>query len=322
MSDERASTLSAADLAGRSRVVYSSVGWIELFDIAADGRVLLGRHVSQREALGLLAGFSEPRPLLVPGESTLARGITADGRAVLVSSHVTKDYEAFLIQSTPPGAVRLAAGDGMAISPDASRAITSSPDFRTFSVVPLERGSARTIPNPDRIAYETLATWLPDGRHFVVVGRQGSDQTRGYVCDVETGVGKPFGAPGVMWPLFTGPPVSPDGRFTVMQDAEGTPKRWPVDGGDPLPIPGVRPEDHPLSFTEDGRALLVAGRSLPVKVERLDLVNGRRTPWITIAPSDTSGLRYAVATIAANGKYWALSISKLLTDLYVVDGLR
>src|SRR5262249_23113661 len=71
----------ASDLAGRSRVVYASISPIELFDIAADGRVLVGRHQQQREVLGRLAGFAEARPLLIPGEASTARGISADGRA-------------------------------------------------------------------------------------------------------------------------------------------------------------------------------------------------------------------------------------------------
>jgi hypothetical protein len=89
-----------------------------------------------------------------------------------------------------------------------------------------------------------------------------------------------------------------------------------------LPIPGARAEDQPLTFTEDGAALLVVGRTLPLEIERLDLTTGQRTPWMTVAPTDRAGLRYAIATITPNGKYWASSTAKLLTDLYVVEGLR
>lgn len=43
---------------------------------------------------------------------------------------------------------------------------------------------------------------------------------------------------------------------------------------------------------------------------------------MTMAPMDPAGLRYAIVTITPNGKYWALSTAKLLTDLYIVEGLR
>jgi hypothetical protein len=105
-------------------------------------------------------------------------------------------------------------------------------------------------------------------------------------------------------------------------DAGGIPKRWPIDGGEPLPIPGAGPEDRPLSFTADGRALFVSGRSLPIVIERLDLADGRRSPWLTLAPGDNAGLRYALATISPDGQHWSLSIARLYTDLYVVEGLK
>ena len=183
-------------------------------------------------------------------------------------------------------------------------------------------GPTRQIPNPAGIEYGSIGTWLPDGKRFVVVGLKPPDPSRGYVIDVASGAGKPFGSAGVTWSLFTGPPVSPDGKYAVLQDVDGTPKRWPLDGGDPLPIPGLRPEDQPVMWTEDGAALFVSGSSIPIPITRLDLATGRRTPWTTIAPTDSAGLRYAIATITPNGKYWSLSAAKLLTDLYVVDGLR
>jgi hypothetical protein len=84
----------------------------------------------------------------------------------------------------------------------------------------------------------------------------------------------------------------------------------------------LQPEDRPLVFTEDGAALLVARRSLPIEITRVDLRSGARTPFLTLAGSDNAGVRLAVPTITANGKYWALSTARLFTDLYVVQGLR
>jgi hypothetical protein len=102
----------------------------------------------------------------------------------------------------------------------------------------------------------------------------------------------------------------------------GTYLRWPVDGGEPLPIPGLIAGDLPLAWTEDAAALFVGGTTVPISIVRLELATGKRTPWKTIAPSDAAGLRYATLTISPNGKYWALATAKLLTDLFVVEGLR
>jgi Tol biopolymer transport system component len=316
-------TLRAVDLGGRSRAVYSSIAWIELFDIAPDGRVLLGRQHPQREVLALLDGYTEPRPIIIPGgEASQIGGVMPDGRTALVSNHVPKEYEAFVARSDRAGAVRLSAGHAVALSPDGSEAMTADADVQTLFIVPLGMGPTRAIPNPEGIEYVSPITWLPDGKRFVVVGHKGSDPSRAFVCDVESGAAKPFGEPGVMWTIFTGPPVSPDGKYVVLQGADGISKRWPIEGGEAIAIPGARAEDQPSTFTEDGAAIFVAGRSLPIAIERLDLATGDRTPWITVEPTDNAGLRYALAAITPNGKYWALSTAKLLTDLFVVEGLR
>jgi sugar lactone lactonase YvrE len=314
--------LHAVEPGGRTRIVYASIGLVQLFDVAPDGRVLMGRHQGQREVLALLRGFEEPRPLVVAGETSLARGISGDGTAVLVSNHAPNEYETFVVRSDRPGAVRLSAGDGVAISPDGASALTTSSDYRTVYVTPLGMGPTREVPNPDGIEYSGLPAWHPDGKRILSVGRKGSEAPRGFVLDLATGAARPFAEAGVTWQPYIQPPVSPDGRYAVLHDAAGTPKRWPIEGGAGLAIQGALPEDEPLTFTEDGTALFVAGRTLPVAIERIDLATGRRTPWITVAPTDRAGLRYSVAAITPSGRYWALSTAKLLTDLYVVEGLR
>ena len=313
--------LYASDLSGRLRVVYPSVTTIELFDIAADGRLLLGSHIPERGAVALLAGDREPRALVVPGETSLARTISRDGRTVLVANQLPKTYETYMIRSDRPGATAIGQGESLAISPDGQSALLSSTDYSSFSVAPLGMGSAHTVPNPDGIAYLSIPSWLPDGRRFVVTARKGPD-ARAYVRDVTTGAGEPFGPVGLHWNLFYGPPVSPDGKFVVLMTAGEPFMRCPLNGGDPIPIPGLLPDDLPVTWTEDGAALFVVAKSAPGQFVRLDLESGRRTPWLNAAPTDSAGLRFYVATITPNGKFWSLSVSKLFTDLYVVDGLR
>jgi Tol biopolymer transport system component len=183
-------------------------------------------------------------------------------------------------------------------------------------------GAPRAIPNPDGIGYLSIPGWMPDGKQFVVAGRKGTEPSRGYLIDVATGSAKAFAAPGVAWSQFTGPPVSPDGRYVVLEDKDGTAKRWPVAGGDAISIPGLLPDELATTWSEDGAALYVAGRALPIPITRIELATGRRTPMMTMAPTDSAGLRYATATISPNGKYWAMGTAKMLSDLYIVEGLR
>jgi hypothetical protein len=319
---ERSSSLLAADLQGRTRVVYAGMGWIELFDVGRDGRVLLGSQRPERDAVALLAGDRETRPLVIPGESSIVRALASDGRSVLVANQIPKDYETYILHADRPGAVRLGAGESQAISPDHAWALLSSADYTTFSVAPVGMGPTRTIPNPDRVAYQSIAAWVPGGRAFVVAGRQGTDPSHGFVCDVTTGECTRFGDPGLEWNVFTPPPVSPEGQHVILRDGTGVPRQWPLAGGPGLAVPGLLPEDQPITYTADGRALFVAERAFPIPIVRLDLVTGRRTPWLTLAPPNRAGLRFAIPVITPDGRHWSLSTARLLTELYVVDGLR
>ena len=315
--------LCAIDLSGHRRTLWSSVTPIELFDVTADGRALLAAHRAERAVTGMLAGFSAPRPLVVSaGEASLSRNVTPDGRAALVTDQLPKEYQTYVVRADGSGAVPLAPGDGADVSPDGSSALVVSFDGKKILVAPLSMGTAREVPNPDGLEYEGNPGWLPDGKRFVVVGRRGSEPSRAYVVDAATGAAKAGGAPGGNWLEFRHPVVSPDGRSVILDDAQGARLLWPLDGGAPQPIPGFTAADTPLSFTEDGRGLFVHGKGLPIAVEKLDIATGRRTPWTTIAPADSAGLRNAVATMTPNGKYWTLTTPTLLTDLFVIDGLH
>lgn len=81
--------------------------------------------------------------------------------------------------------------------------------------------------------------------------------------------------------------------------------------------------DVVVQWSSDGRGLLVGHRDgLPWVVERLDLVSGRRTPAVTIRAHDAAGLRLSVFGISRDAKYYVHTYARLLSDLYVVDGLK
>jgi hypothetical protein len=117
-------------------------------------------------------------------------------------------------------------------------------------------------------------------------------------------------------------PVSPDGKRVVGSDERG-PVVYVVETGAREPIPGLQPDDAPVQWTSDGRALLVAhGSGLPWVVERLDLTTGQRTPAATIRAHDPAGLRLSILALSRDARYWVHSYSRLLSDLYVVEGLK
>jgi hypothetical protein len=55
----------------------------------------------------------------------------------------------------------------------------------------------------------------------------------------------------------------------------------------------------------------------------VELATGRREPWKEIAPADLAGVQ-GIPTVrfSADGKSYAYSTLRVLSDLYVVDGLK
>jgi len=64
-------------------------------------------------------------------------------------------------------------------------------------------------------------------------------------------------------------------------------------------------------------------RELPLKVTRLDLASGARTPALTFTPQDPSGfLAFRDVFMSLDGRSCAVSCQKKLSDLYLVEDLR
>ena len=97
------------------------------------------------------------------------------------------------------------------------------------------------------------------------------------------------------------------------------------DGGPPRPIPGIRVGGRPLQWSADGLSLFVGADDAPlsVRIWRLDLVTGRRQPWTTLRPADTTGvwgIKWIVLT--PDGSAYAYNYDRLLSGLYLAEGLR
>ena len=99
---------------------------------------------------------------------------------------------------------------------------------------------------------------------------------------------------------------------------------YPVAGGPPQPLGGLQPGDEPLRWSRDGRFLFVRQRGgIPVRVDRLDLLTGRRERWAEMAPVDRTGIvGISAMFLSADGASHAYSYHRLLSELYLVEGLK
>src|SRR4051794_21434626 len=141
---------------------------------------------------------------------------------------------------------------------------------------------------------------------------------RVWVQDVASGNPRPISAEG----LVAGLSVSPDGH-SVATKINGQPTLLDLDGGAPRPITGLAAGEQPIEWSPDGRALFVATGDTERTVSRLDLASGRRTTWKVLQPADRSGITSVFGVhVGADEQSYAYSYTRVLSELYLVDGLK
>jgi Tol biopolymer transport system component len=210
----------------------------------------------------------------------------------------------------------------MGLTADGRWALSLSADATQLYVSPVGAGKTRTLPNPDGLSFVGDQQWLPDGKRIVAFGHVKGGSVRGYLLDATTGAAKPF-TPEEVFPLGGGKLLlSPDGRTVLCTDRGRTPVGWPVHGGEPKPVPGWQPDFVVLNWSEDGASLFCVRQDDPWDVFRLDLRNGRTSPWTKFDAIDPAGLRLWIDVMTPSGTYWAVSTAKVFSDLILVDGLK
>ncbi len=119
-------------------------------------------------------------------------------------------------------------------------------------------------------------------------------------------------------------PLSTSGtRFVLSQDG----RAWFVAnlaGGPLVPIRGVLPGERIVGWSADDSAVFVRTgfAQTPVAISRLDLATGARKPVLDFNIPDPAGYQGCPeVSMSADGRVFALSYRKNLSELYLVDGL-
>jgi DNA-binding winged helix-turn-helix (wHTH) protein len=316
------SALWAVDLQGRERLVYRGPGRLVLHDVEAGGRALLSRKSLRMEIRARLAEEAAEHDVGwfdVP----FLTDITADGRGVVFGESGVaggRGYSIFLRTGTAPP-VRLGGGRPFTLSPD-GKWLASIPVTPPFNVVliPTGAGEPRVI-RMDGLPNVYQVGWLPDGSGLVLAGRQADRPQRIFVQPLNGGAPRPVTPERVTARQIV---VSPDGRWVVGVERGKGPVLYPLSGGgDPRPIAGAEPEDQPLQWSDDGRTLYLQRGRLPMLVYAVDLASGTRRPWRELAPDDRAGvLTLTRIVLTRDARAYAFGYGRVLSELYLVDGLR
>jgi len=318
-------SLYGATLAGKLRVVARVPGGLKLHDVAKNGRVLLTRESPRVGVLAMLDGDTRERDMSFLDYS-FAADLTPDAKTLLFDEEGEAggaNYTVFLRKSDRSPVVRLGEGNAMAISPDGRWALSMLPIPNSpFILLPTGTGDHLQLAAAG-VSPEQAATWLPDSKSIVFAGSEPGHRTRLYIQSIEGGNPRAISPEGIVSAL-PGFAVSADGKSVAAIGADRKATLFPIGGGTPRVISGVEEGEYPLRFSPDGRWLYVWKRGdVPAKVTRIDVESGKREPFKDFIPADPSGVeRISNVLVTPDGKGYAYCFTRLLSDLFVVDGLK
>ena len=308
----------AVTLSGRHRIVSRQPPSLLLRDIAPDGRAFVDQ-----------AEFVETMRCLVPGaeaerdvtsrDFAQAADISDDGTLLLFGeggSGNPRSSGVYLGKSDGSPPVRLGAGVPAGLSPDRKWVLALPAPADHLVLLPTGPGEPRTLPGGGRIL--RAAKWFPDGKRILVEGGPPGRAGRLFVQDAESG------AVSELTPeQFEIGPISPDGRLVAAADPSGRVVLYPVEGGEPKEITGIEPGDRVLRFDGEGRSLYLARLDqTPMRIERLRLSDGRREHWRDLAPAGSAPGDAGSLYLTPDGRWYVYSTLRVLSHLYVVEGLE
>jgi len=308
-----ARALRAVSRSGRQRLISEVPGSLALEDISRDGRVLLAHHEQRQGILALPPGESAERELSWFDDSALS-DLSTDGRTLLFGDR----NGVYLRRTDGSPAVRLGEGYADTLSPDGKWALSTTGLAEQLVLLPTGPGDARKLPRHGIVAYAG-AWWFGDGRRILLNGREQGRGLRSYVQSLDGGAPRPITPEGT-WSLAVGH----DQRFVAaISQGQGI-SLYPVEGGEALPVAGSLPGDRPGGWSADGRSLWIFRRGeMPAPVYRVDLTSGRREVWKTLVPADPAGVSSVLEfRVTPDGRSYAYSYRRILSDLYLVEGLK
>lgn len=312
---------------GPSRLVLRAPGRLTLQDISRHGLVLMTRDTIRPSVMDRRGDSDRERDVAWLDFSEV-RDLSPDGTWVLLTEAGvgSRTEGAYLRKTDGSPAVRIGDGYGYGLSPDGNWALSvvSGPPGQLF-LLPTGAGEPRALPRGKIIVYGGFtAAWFADGRRFVFTARQAS-QFELYIQDILGSEPRAISGSEDL-ALDVGCSLSPDQKYVAAMNRNDRKVRIvPAEGGSPRLVPGVEPDEQPAGWTADGRSLYIyrPDTEAPTKVYLVDVASGQRKLWKEIMPVDPAGT-HGIEGLVVNpdGKSYAYNLFRILSDLYVVDGLK
>jgi eukaryotic-like serine/threonine-protein kinase len=314
----------AVGLSGVQRLLARVTESLTIQDITSDGRALVSHDVIRIGVLGRTAGEPKERDLSWLDWSAVY-DLSRDGKTVVFSETGEgsgPSYSCFTRGTDGSLPIRLGDGVCLALSPDGKWVLahTTRAEPPQYWLYPTGAGEARKLPTGD-LTTQPTGEWLPDGKRLLFSASEPGHGTRLFLLDVAGGKPRALTPEGYRT-VQRG--VSPDGKWVVAIGPDRRRYLYPVEGGEPQPIPGLASDEIPASWGGDGRSLFVfRRRDIPARLFRLDITSGKKEFVRELMPADPAGIVDIAPVVSTpDGQSYVYGYSRTLSDLYVVDGLK
>jgi Tol biopolymer transport system component len=170
-----------------------------------------------------------------------------------------------------------------------------------------------------------FGSWFPDGERLLLLANEPGRPPRLFERSLDPeAVPRPITPEGVV-----GIPrsLTPDGRYVgaaSFHTDDFDVALYPVEGGDPVPVPEIEPGATPAGWNEDGTGFYVTRNDGDrTGIYRVDVKTGEETLLHEIEPVDPAGIdEFGFALVSADGEAYAYTVHRTLSTLFLVEGLR
>lgn len=219
--------------------------------------------------------------------------------------------------------VRLGVGVARGLSDDGRWAVmeTAETGARGLVLLPIGVGSPVSLrlgalTDPGQRAFHV------DARRVGILAAEPGRPTRSFWIELPDGTPKPITPEGVL-----AVPGLLAGERILGLATDGSAALYAIQGGPAQPLtwrlPGNRLGIDAFRVSGDGRFVYVRDGMVPARIDRIEILTGRRTPWRVLGAESRAGVSHIYSPrVTPDGEGYAYGYGEWLQDLYLVEGLR
>jgi eukaryotic-like serine/threonine-protein kinase len=188
---------------------------------------------------------------------------------------------------------------------------TTNAEGGPLVLLPTGAGEQRPIKTGN--LHYPIGRFLPDGKRILIVS-----DGRAYVQSLESDSPRPVTPPGI----FAFRQITADGEYVLGRDEHQNWALYPIEGGQPVPLPKWTSGDLPVQHTTDSHSFFLRNGDLPVNIYRFNFITGSRQFVRQLRLSDPTGMeRLSSVLMTPDGKYYVYGGQRELSNLFVVTNL-